>query len=148
MSLLPFRYVTFLLTVVLTVLSALMTRSVSPWWLILAVPCGLLSVLGVYEFIRSEIRQYFLEDDTQAASFSRTKRSIVYQRAKREIDKRLFGTQKDVYGDRYEWINHSLVPAHIADRDFRVSIGGQDCTQPYFHVDIQYFGYEFWRTIG
>lgn len=167
MSLLPSRYITLVLTVALTGLGALLSRSVSLWWMILALPCGLLSLLGVYdliqtrhairrnypvlgnlrfllEFIRPEIRQYFLEDDTQAAPFSRAKRSIVYQRAKQEIDKRPFGTQKDVYGDRYEWINHSMVPANIADRDFRVSIGGPDCTQPYsmsiFNISAMSFG--------
>lgn len=123
-------------------------------WLWLAVPCTMLFVLGIYdliqsrhairrnypvlgnlrflfELIRPEIRQYFLEDDTNAAPFSRAQRSLVYQRAKQEIDKRPFGTQRDVYGDGYEWINHSMAPIQIADSDFRISVGGPACTQPY-----------------
>jgi glutamate synthase domain-containing protein 2 len=122
-------------------------------WLWLAVPCTALLALGLYdlvqtrhairrnypvlgnlrflfELIRPEIRQYFLEDDTVAAPFSRAQRSLVYQRAKQEIDKRPFGTQRDVYGDAYEWINHSMAPIHIADSDFRLTVGGPDCTQP------------------
>ena len=49
------------------------------------------------EYVRPEIRQYLLEDDVTAAPFSRNQRSIVYQRAKQQIDKRPFGTQLDVY---------------------------------------------------
>ena len=36
------------------------------------------------EFIRPEIRQYFIESDNEAAPFSRQQRSLVYQRAKGE----------------------------------------------------------------
>ena len=35
----------------------------------------------LFEFIRPEIRQYFIEDDTSETPFSRAQRSIVYQRA-------------------------------------------------------------------
>jgi glutamate synthase domain-containing protein 2 len=34
----------------------------------------------MFEFIRPEIRQYFVEDDTDEKPFSRAQRSIVYQR--------------------------------------------------------------------
>ena len=161
------RYTAFLLTLLGTAATAVLSYTASPWWLCAAVPLALLAALGVYdliqtrhairrnypvlgnlrflfEFIRPEIRQYFLEDDTQAAPFSRAQRSIVYQRAKREIDKRPFGTQEDVYGDRYEWINHSMSPSHIEDTDFRVTVGGPDCKQPYsmsaFNVSAMSFG--------
>jgi glutamate synthase domain-containing protein 2 len=36
-----------------------------------------------------------------------------------------------VYEPHYEWINHSLNPQHIKSHDFRVSIGGDACTQKY-----------------
>ena len=49
------------------------------------------------EWIRPEIRQYFLESDREAVPFSRQQRSLVYQRAKGEPDKRPFGTQLDVH---------------------------------------------------
>src|SRR3546814_1883773 len=61
-----------------------------------------------FESIRPEMRQYFFEDDTTSLPFSRVARSLVYQRAKRQIDKRPFGTQGDVYQSGYEWINHSM----------------------------------------
>ncbi|MPS29058.1 FMN-binding glutamate synthase family protein [Pigmentiphaga sp.] len=98
----------------------------------------------LFEFIRPELRQYFFEDDTKAAPFSRNQRSIVYQRAKQDIDKRPFGTQEDVYERRYEWINHSMAPVHIENFDFRVTVGGPDCTQPYsasiFNISAMSFG--------
>jgi glutamate synthase domain-containing protein 2 len=62
------------------------------------------------EFIRPEIRQYFIESDREARPFSRQQRSLVYQRAKGEPDKRPFGTQLDVHAQGYEWINHSMRP--------------------------------------
>lgn len=83
------------------------------------------------EFIRPEIRQYFLESDTEKIPFSRAQRSLVYQRSKNVIDKRAYGTQLDVYEAHYEWINHSLAPAKISNFDFRVRIGEGSCQHPY-----------------
>ena len=77
----------------------------------------------LFEFIRPEMRQYFIEGDNEAAPFSRQQRSLVYQRAKGDPDKRPLGTQLDVQAEGYEWINHSLQPTRIASHDFRVTIG-------------------------
>ena len=82
------------------------------------------------EFIRPEIRQYFIENDNEAAPFSRQQRSLVYQRAKGDSDKRPLGTQLDVHAEGYEWINHSMRPSTIASHDFRILVGPQ-CAQPY-----------------
>ena len=98
------------------------------------------------EYIRPELRQYFIESDREAVPFSRQQRSIVYQRAKGEPDKRPFGTQLDVHEAGYEWINHSMAPTRLATHDFRVTIGGGDsgCTQPYeasvFNISAMSFG--------
>ncbi len=153
------RHTAFHIILALTVLCALLALSFSAgWWL----PCLLflgLSLLGFYdlnqtrhairrnypvignlrflfEFIRPEVRQYFFEDDTLKLPFSRVDRSLVYQRAKQQMDQRPFGTQGDVYGNAYEWINHAMVPVHVQDHDFRVTVGGPDCTQP---VDLSVF---------
>ena len=40
-----------------------------------------------------EIRQYFIQSDTEERPFSREQRSVVYQRAKNVLDKRPFGSQ-------------------------------------------------------
>ena len=68
------------------------------------------------EYIRPEIRQYFIESDNEAAPFSRQQRSLVYQRAKGDSDKRPFGTQLDVHATGYEWINHSMAPDRRGQR--------------------------------
>jgi len=97
----------------------------------------------LFELIRPEIRQYFLEEDTTPIPFSRNQRSIVYQRAKQQLDKRPFGTQLDVYQAGYEWINHSIVPAPVTTHDFRITIGA-DRAQPYsasiFNISAMSFG--------
>jgi glutamate synthase domain-containing protein 2 len=96
------------------------------------------------EAIRPELRQYLFESDTEQAPFSRQQRAIVYQRAKQALDKRPFGTQADVYADRYEWMNHSLQPAPLATEPFRIRIGGRACRQPYqaavFNISAMSFG--------
>ena len=66
-----------------------------------------------------------------ARPFPRDKRSLVYQRAKGQLDKRPFGTEFDVYEPNYEWISHSMAPTHVTSHDFRTMIGGPDCKQPY-----------------
>ena len=95
------------------------------------------------EFVRPELRQYFIESDNEAAPFSRQQRSLVYQRAKGEPDKRPFGTQLDVHREGYEWINHSLAPTTLASDDFRTTIGA-GCAQPYsasvFNISAMSFG--------
>ena len=95
------------------------------------------------EFIRPEIRQYFIESDTEANPFSRAQRSLVYQRAKGDADKRPFGTQLDVHAEGYEWINHSLAPTQLATHDFRITIGAGRA-QPYscsvFNISAMSFG--------
>ena len=84
------------------------------------------------ERVRPEIRQYFFEGDKDGAPFSRDKRALVYQRAKRELDKRPFGTQYDVYSDEYEWLHHSIAPRPVSPDPHRVTIGHVGpCTQPY-----------------
>ncbi|WP_029527291.1 FMN-binding glutamate synthase family protein [Polaromonas glacialis] len=105
------------------------------------------------EYIRPEIRQYFIESDREATPFSRAQRSLVYQRAKGEPDNRPFGTQLDVGRQGYEWVNHSMAPTRLPTHDFRVWIGGapgqpsvsaQPCTQPYhasvFNISAMSFG--------
>jgi glutamate synthase domain-containing protein 2 len=96
-----------------------------------------------FEKVRPEIRQYFFEDDTEARPFSRNQRSIVYQRAKQQLDKRPFGTQLDVGAVGHEWIAHSIAPQKVAGSDFRVLVG-EGRAQPYalsvFNISAMSFG--------
>ncbi len=95
------------------------------------------------ESIGPEFRQYFIESDTDAVPFSREQRSVVYQRAKNELDKRPFGTLRNLYADDYEWINPSMAPAEIASHDFRVTIGKglpQSYSASVFNISAMSFG--------
>jgi glutamate synthase domain-containing protein 2 len=83
------------------------------------------------ELIRPEINQYFVESNSDGKPFSRNDRSVVYQRAKGELDTLPFGTQRDVYSAGYEWINHSLVPVEPRLRCARIVVGNEACRQPY-----------------
>src|ERR1700759_2958262 len=83
------------------------------------------------EEIRPEMRQYFFESEKDGMPFSRDTRAVVYQRAKMVLDKRPFGTQKNVYEEGYEWMHHSMAPRPNATEKFRITIGGPDCAKPY-----------------
>ncbi len=86
----------------------------------------------LFEEFRPEIRQYFIESDQDALPFSRMQRSLVYQRAKNENADKPFGSIVDVYQNDYRFLNHSLTPCIPAiPETFRISIGNEQCTQPY-----------------
>jgi hypothetical protein len=90
------------------------------------------------------MRQYLFESEKDGRPFSRDIRALVYQRAKMDLDKRPFGTQENVYRDGYEWMHHSVGPKSHANHDFRITIGGPDCTKPYsasvFNISAMSFG--------
>ena len=169
--LLPFtpRFISFTLAVIATLAIIIVmatTGASGVWWLGLAA-AGALSALGVHDLlqerhavlrnypiaahlrfileeIRPEMRQYFFEGEKDGAPFSRDRRAIVYQRAKKAPDKRPFGTQHDVYANGYEWVRHSMAPSAVQDADFRVTVGGPDCAKPYsasvFNISAMSFG--------
>ncbi len=84
----------------------------------------------IFESIRPEIQQYFVESNLSGSPINREFRELVYQRAKKVQDTRPFGTQFDVYESGYEWITHSLSPVHIEYKAPRVLFGA-DCEKPY-----------------
>jgi glutamate synthase domain-containing protein 2 len=83
------------------------------------------------EYIRPELRQYFLEDDEQKLPFSRNQRALVYARSKVQNDKRGFGSIMDMYGPQTEWITHSMQPTQLDPSGFRTTVGAHQCQQPY-----------------
>ena len=85
----------------------------------------------LFEMVRPEIQQYFIESNTDAFPIAREFREIIYQRAKGELETQPFGTQRDVYRIGYEWAAHSLTPISPLDEPPRIRVGGPDCRQPY-----------------
>lgn len=84
-----------------------------------------------FELIRPELQQYFVESNQSGRPIPREMRSLVYQRAKGQMETQPFGTQLDVHMEHYEWVNHSIVPKTLNMHDLRVTVGGKDCKQPY-----------------
>lgn len=122
-----------------------------PWWLLLTL---LVSAVGWYdlaksphtlnrlypvaaylryglEFIRPEIRQYFIASDIEERPFSREQRSLIYQRSKHARDTLPFGTQRDLMEAGYLSAAHSLLPKVVEEEFLRVTIGSPECRQPY-----------------
>ncbi len=86
-----------------------------------------------FEMIRPEIQQYFIESDTDGSPINRNDRSVIYQRAKKQIDTTPFGTQYNTYAEGYEWLTHSITPKdfHTMNHHPRVRFGEGRCKQPY-----------------
>ncbi|MGN1055537.1 MAG: FMN-binding glutamate synthase family protein, partial [Comamonas sp.] len=176
LGLFPVRYTVLVLCVLGVVLGLIAAVAWSRWWWLVPVVSLALCVIGwrdlqqtrhsilrnypvighmrfLLEFIRPEMRQYFIEGDHEALPFSRAQRSLVYQRSKGEADSRPFGTLLDVSAHGYEWVNHSMLPTKLDTQDFRIWIGGEPgkplpgqevCTQPYnasvFNISAMSFG--------
>ena len=85
----------------------------------------------LFEGIRPEIHQYFVESDIDGRPYARDQRSLIYERAKKIGGLKPFGTELDVYGDEYNWLNHSMAPRPKSEVPFRTTIGGSECRQPY-----------------
>ena len=162
----PIRLSTFALAIIGTMISATaLLMGIADWPLL--VIFGFLTLVGIYdslqtkhavlrnypilghmrfmlEFIRPEIRQYFIEGDNDKTPFSREQRTLVYSRSKAVADEIPFGTTLDVMAPGYQWINQSLAPTHLSSHDFRIQIGGKDCTQKYsasiFNISAMSFG--------
>lgn len=160
------RYLTLVLVAILTVI-LFMCWAIDGWPFTPVLIFGVLTGIGIkdmmqdshaitrnyplighmrflFEKVRPEIRQYFVESDHDEVPFSREQRALVYQRAKGAEDKRPFGTMRSVYESGYSWLTHSINPTHFEDTDFRVPIGGKDCKQPYnaslFNISAMSFG--------
>ncbi|HMQ10637.1 MAG TPA: FMN-binding glutamate synthase family protein [Oligoflexia bacterium] len=85
----------------------------------------------IFENIRPEISQYFIESDTNGAPINREYRSVVYQRSKDQLDTVPFGTKRDVYEEGYEWVSHSIFTKPFFEHHLKFSLGNQQCKQPY-----------------
>lgn len=161
------RYTVFWLTVALALVFNVLWVTGTGWALFPGLIFTALALMGIYDVVqdrhailrnypvighlrflfegfRPEIRQYFIESDTDQLPFSRDQRSLVYQRAKGVEDKRPFGTTEDVYRAGYTWLTHSIAPVTIKNKDFRVKVGGPACSQPYdisvYNISAMSFG--------
>lgn len=96
------------------------------------------------EMIGPEIRQYFVESDTDGKPINRNDRTYIYQRAKLVRNTHPFGTELNVEDSNYQWMQHSIYPAKVAEIPPRVLVGGPGCKQPYsasiFNISAMSYG--------
>ncbi|NLG55580.1 MAG: FMN-binding glutamate synthase family protein [Rhodococcus sp.] len=149
--------VLIVLAVFLTGSAGLAVGISTQWWWLAILGCLVIlaSFLGVYdliqthhsitrnypilghmrfwiEHIRPEVRQYFIESNTDGMPFDRETRDLVYDRAKGNHGEEPFGTQRDVNAADYEFVAHSLRAKPKPDTPApRVRLGGPQCSKPY-----------------
>lgn len=80
----------------------------------------------MFEAIRPEIQQYFIESDWSGRPLNRDQRKVVYARAKGQLDTIAFGTQLDVLEVGHEWLKHSMKAKENSGLPPRVIIGQGD----------------------
>ncbi|MCX7864082.1 MAG: FMN-binding glutamate synthase family protein [Novosphingobium sp.] len=85
----------------------------------------------LFEDLRPYLRSYIVESDSEGRPFTIGQRSLIYARAKGQLDTRPLGTELDVYSEDHEWLGHSIVPDQNCPQTWHVRIGGPDCTKPY-----------------
>jgi glutamate synthase domain-containing protein 2 len=98
----------------------------------------------IFETIRPEIRQYFIENDQEGKPFNRLHRTQIYQRSKNVDDTIPFGTRRNVYDVNHEWACHSMWPTTptissssslSSDQRFMIGTSTFGTTKPY-HASI------------
>ena len=83
------------------------------------------------EDLRPFARAYIVEGDLEGRPFNHDERALVYARSKGELDAHPFGTELDVYSDEYEWLAHSIAPNTAVPKEWRVTVGTDQCAKPY-----------------
>lgn len=147
------RFLVLFLLLVATVGLANRTFS-DPGTLWFLVPVGLLTFLAIWDFfqhrhslrrnyplvgrarwifedLRPYLRSYIVESDLDGRPFNRNERALVYARSKDDVSSHPFGTELNVYSEQHDWLNHSMHPDENLPKEFRVDVGGPQCTQPY-----------------
>lgn len=134
------------------------------WWLfILAGPVMLIGLIDMYQTentvirnfpflghfrylllsISPEIHQYFVEDNTDGKPFNKNQRDFVNKRSEKQSETHPFGTELDVYQEKYEWAPHSIYPVEVMEEEPRITVGRQT-DQTYaasiFNISAMSFG--------
>jgi glutamate synthase domain-containing protein 2 len=123
-------------------------------WIFVSVLCALIAAIGVYDWLQKRwtitrnypvagrirwlfyelrpfLRAYIVEDDLHGTPFSFEARNLVHARARGETDTHPFGTERDVEGEEYHWISHSIAPEPDPDKDPRILVGNDQSSKPY-----------------
>ncbi|MEX0619206.1 MAG: FMN-binding glutamate synthase family protein [Pseudohongiellaceae bacterium] len=95
------------------------------------------------EYIRPEIQQYFIANNTEERPFNREARNLIYRRAKGLNDTIPFGTEQDIVSDGYRSLYHSINTTHVPEPHSRFLLGGPQCTVPYSSSRLNISGLSF-----
>lgn len=159
------QVVVFISTIVVVII-AIVLSMIFPRPMIFVI-LGFLIIVGIYDMVQTkhtilrnfpvighlrfmlegigpEIRQYFIESDTDGKPLNRNQRAYIYSRAKLQNSNHPFGTEHDLQKENIEWTKHSIYPSKHLDEAPRVRFGGDKCTQPYeaslFNISAMSFG--------
>lgn len=136
------------------VLVGILLISSSPWGIVWLVPALIAAGVAVFdalqtrhtlrrnyplfarirwgmEKLRPYVRSYVVEGDLDGRPFNHDERALIYARSKNQVSDHPMGTELDVYSDEYEWLGHSMAPNDKIPHEFRVTVGGPNCTKPY-----------------
>ena len=147
------RKIFFIFTFLVSLLSIYLftINPVYLWWMLLPIIFVIIGILDMIQkksaIIRNfpvvghlrgmlsgfgpEIRQYFVESDTNGTPFNRLQRKIIESRANNMDGTHPFGTELNVYEENYEWMPHSIYPVEKLNEAPRVLIGEHNCAKPY-----------------
>ena len=91
----------------------------------------LANIRYMLEYIRPEIRQYFIANNVEEKPFSRERRNLIYRRAKDADDTLPFGTEQNILEEGYRSLAHSIKVVQVKEEYKRVTFGGPYCSNPY-----------------
>ncbi len=161
------RFLPYVASLLFAAVSIVFVAIWSPWWTFGIAAFGPLALLGTWDLLQTkrsvvrnypilgrirygledigpELHQYLVESNTDGRPYSRDERELVGARARHIEGLKPFGTELDVYDPEYQWLLHSIAPRSKSKEQFRVSVGGPDCKQPYsasmFNISAMSFG--------
>ncbi|MCI5108109.1 MAG: FMN-binding glutamate synthase family protein [Pseudomonadales bacterium] len=108
----------------------------------------LANIRYMLEYIRPEIQQYFIANNTEERPFSRERRNLIYRRAKGANDTLPFGTQQNILAEGYRSLNHSIAATSVAEDNKRVTFGNSACRKPYSASRLNVSGMSFGALSG
>lgn len=85
----------------------------------------------LFEAIRPEIQQYFVESNTNGRPYSRQQRNLVYRRSKNIEAMHPFGTENSITEPGYHYAAHSVKVQKVGAEKSRVWVGNDRCKQKY-----------------
>lgn len=94
--------------------------------------------------ISPEIRQYFVESNTDGKPFNKNQRNFVNKRSENKFKTHPFGSELDMYEEQFTWAAHSIYPEEVKEKADRVVIGNNQCDQHYeasiYNISAMSFG--------